>query len=113
MAAGIYNLVIEIGATFDQTVTWTDEDGDAVDVSGYTAAMKVKSKIGGSTLVSLTDGDGITLGADGTIRIVIEAATTAALSAETAVYDLVLTSAAGKVTRLLQGRADISPSVSI
>ncbi len=105
MPAGTYNLVIEKGATFERTITWKDDAGNPVDLTGYTARMQIRETVTADPpVVSLTVGSGITLGgAAGTIQIVIDATTTAGIAASQGVYDLELEDGSGKVTRLLAG----------
>ena len=110
-----FDLTINQGATFELTVTWKDSAGTAINLTGYSARMQVRETYSSSTsIVSLTNGAGITLGgAAGTIAIVISATTTAALTAPfSGVYDLELVNAGGVVTRLLQGAATVTPEVT-
>jgi hypothetical protein len=107
-------VTIEQGANWQLTATWKDSAGAAVNLTGYTARLKVKDKYGGTQLLSITSSDSITLGgAAGTITINVAAATTAALAAPASgVYDLELVSGAGVVTRLLEGTVKIAPEVT-
>ena len=111
-----HNLVIDAGATYSLTVTWKDSNDAAINLTSYTARMKLKSRFGGDTLVSLTDTDGLTLGgALGTVAIVISAARTATLcdtDTTKGVYDLEVVSSAGVVTRLLEGTWVARPEVT-
>lgn len=110
-----FDIEINQGATFELTVTWKDSAGTAINLTGYSARMQVRETYSSSsTIVSLTNGSGITLGgAAGTIAILISATTTAALTAPfSGVYDLELVSAGGVVTRLLQGAATVTPEVT-
>ena len=110
-----FDITINQGATFELTVTWKDSTGAAINLTGYSARMQVRETYSSaSTVVSLTDASGITLGgAAGTIAILISATTTAALTAPfSGVYDLELVSAGGVVTRLLQGAATVTPEVT-
>ena len=114
MAAGIYDITIEQGATFQMNLTWKDSTGAAVNITGYTARMQVRENYESeSTLVSLTSsgGDIVLGGALGTIAITISASVTQLLQLEEAVYDLELVNGA-TVTRLLQGKATISREVT-
>ena len=114
--ADTYNLNIDAGATYQLTVTWNDSNGDPIDLTSYTARMKLKSAYGGTTLVSLTDTDGLTLGgALGTIAIVIADTLTATLAGTShtkGVYDLEVESAGGVTTRILEGKWVCSPEVT-
>lgn len=110
-----FDITINQGATFELTITWKDSAGTAINLTGYSARMQVRETYAStSTVVSLTNGSGITLGgAAGTIAISISATTTAALTAPfSGVYDLELVSAGGVVTRLLQGAATVTPEVT-
>lgn len=114
MAATTYDLLIEQGATFSQLITYK-ESGVAVNLTGYTARLQVRSTLeSASTVVELTTANGrIALGgAAGTITLTISATDTAALTAGRGVYDLELVSGSGIVTRLLQGVATISRNVT-
>ena len=114
MAAGVYDITIEQGATFTMSLTWKDSTGSPVNLTGYTARMQVRTNYEAeSTLVSLTSSGGdITLGgALGTIAVTIAATATQSLQLDEAVYDLELVNGA-TVTRLIQGRAIISREVT-
>jgi hypothetical protein len=114
MAATTYDILIEQGATYSQVITYKD-NGVAVNLTGYTARMQVRSTLeSATTVVELTTANGrIALGgAAGTITLTISATDTAALTAGRGVYDLELVSGSGIVTRLLQGVATISRNVT-
>jgi len=114
MAATTYDILIEQGATFSQVITYKD-NGVAVNLTGYTARMQVRSTLeSATTVVELTTANGrIALGgAAGTITLTISATDTAGLTSGRGVYDLELVSGSGIVTRLLQGVATISRNVT-
>jgi tRNA threonylcarbamoyladenosine modification (KEOPS) complex Pcc1 subunit len=114
MAATTYDILIEQGATFSQVITYK-ESGVAVNLTGYTARMQVRSTLeSATTVVELTTANGrIALGGTaGTITLTISATDTAGLTAGRGVYDLELVSGSGIVTRLLQGVATISRNVT-
>ena len=103
------------GASFDYTLTW-QTGGTPVNLSGYTARMQVRDTYdGGSAVVSLTSGTGITLGGTaGTILVALTATQTAAIDATPSgqyVYDLELVNGA-TVTRLVEGTFIVSPEVT-
>jgi hypothetical protein len=115
MPAGIYNTIIEQGATWKRTITWRDENSALVDVTGYTAVLTVSDSYGGTALVTLTESSGIVVGgAAGTFACTITAAVTAGLAAGERYWELVVTDAAGDgtVTRLLKGTALVDPEVA-
>jgi hypothetical protein len=114
MAATTYDILIEQGATFSESMVYKDQ-GVAINLTGYTARMQVRSTLeSASTVVELTTANGrIALGGTaGTITLTISATDTAALTSGRGVYDLELVSGSGIVTRLLQGVCTISRNVT-
>ena len=114
MPAATHDITIEQGTTYEKTFTWKDSDGVAIDITGYSARMQIRTrKSASSTLLSITDADYITLGdSAGTIAISIPAATTAALDFRSGVYDLELVSPGGTVYRLVEGTVELSKEVT-
>lgn len=122
VVANQYNIVVEQGATFSLTITYKDSDDNLVDLTNNEARMEIRQDYDSSTaLVTLTSaagGSGNTAGiamggTAGTITIVIDDSTTGGLSAPaTNVYDLELVDSNGAVTRLLEGKATVSPGVT-
>lgn len=131
MAAGLYNFIIEQGATLEKTIQYTDSEGNPVDLTGYSARMQFRDAPKGTTLyaslsTSLTaDGSGITFTPEiedvvqpitsGSIGIVMSAASSSLLSFDQAYYDLELVTNEGGVEvvqRLLQGKVKLSKEVT-
>lgn len=114
MPAGIYDTVLEQGATFTRQLTWKDSAGGPVNLTGYTAKMQLRPSASSSVvLLELTETSGITLGgAAGTIIIKITDEQTDTLAPGKVKYDLKLTSPAGDDTRLLEGSLKITPAVT-
>jgi len=110
-------LKIDQGATFQKVVTWkSGKPGTPVDLTGCTARAQIRATVTSpDVLYAMTtapDG-GITLGGTaGTITIDIDEPTTAGFTWKTAVYDLEIVFANGKVRRLLQGGVSVSPEVT-
>lgn len=115
MSAGIYDIYIEQGATYNQPLVWKDSSGTAVNVTGYTARMQIRKTVDATTIIlTLTTENGrITVGgANGLITLLVSAADTAALTTFCGVYDLEVISPTGVVTRLLEGQVEISKEVT-
>ena len=111
------NLVtIQQGATFSLSVNYKSSAGSTVDLSsGYTARMQGRTThSASSTVFSLTNGGGITLGSsDPNIVITIAATDTDDFTApSTGVYDLELVDSSSNVYRILEGRYEITPEVT-
>jgi hypothetical protein len=109
-----YDLEIDAGATYTYTATVRDSAGALVNLTGYTAAMKIRPTVESSTVsLSLTQASGLTLGgAAGTVLITITAAQTTALDSGNFVYDLKVTSGGGIATRVIEGDVVVKPEVS-
>lgn len=91
----------------------------AINVTGYTAVMQLRTAAQnsvGSLLYTLSTSGGqitIPVGTDGTFVLTVPAATTATFNFQQAYYDLIITSPAGKVTKLIRGLITVNPSVSV
>lgn len=84
-----------------------------VTLTGYTGRMTVRDKIGGTALVTLTNGSGVVIDASAkTITITISAASTATYTWSRGVYDLELESPSGVVTALLYGSITLTKEVT-
>jgi len=109
------NLTIFQGATFAKVLTWqVGSPPTAVNLTGYTARMMVRATVDATAvlLTLTTENGGITLGGSaGTITLAITATATAALSFDTAVYDIELISGA-TVTRIVNGNIKLSLEVT-
>ena len=125
MSAGIYNLSIEQGATFDLEIRYKDANGDPVDLTGYSGRMQIRPTIE-STTIYLTlssslqpDGTGLNFsGSDnykpstsGSVSIFISAYTSSMLNFGQAVYDLEIYSGS-YAYRVLQGGVRLSKEVT-
>ena len=116
MPAGIWNIVADQGATFQRVVTWKDSDNLPQNLTGYTARMQVRDTTDdtdGSVLTLTTENSRISLGGvGGTIALLVDASTMAAIPAMQYVYDMELISSAGIVTRLVQGTFIVDAEVT-
>lgn len=116
MSAANYDIpAIEQGADFFLDLVYKDDTGTPIDLTGFSARMQVREEYSSAApVVNISTGtSGITLGGlSGSIAIHIPAADTAALSFNTARYDLELEDSTGVVTRLIQGSVTLSPEVT-
>lgn len=103
------NLVVDQGSSFSTTLNLTDDDGDVINLTGYTAAGQLRKHYTSSNSVSFT----ITLGgANGTVTLAMSSNTTANIAAGRYVYDVELTDNAGLVSRLFEGIVTVTPQVT-
>lgn len=110
---GNYDLTIVQGATLDLLLTYKDSAGVVINLTGYTARLKIRTAVAGTEVVSLTEADGLVLGgAAGTIRIQRSATQTAAYTFTRGVYDLELISGA-VVSRIIEGNVLVRLEVTV
>lgn len=85
-----------------------------MDLTGYTARLAVKDKIGGTVLLSLTtENGGIAIdNVAKTITLTIAATATDDFTWTRGVYDLELISPAGVVTALISGKVTVTKEVT-
>jgi hypothetical protein len=103
------------GATFRRTVQWYDADGALVSLTGASAKMDLIEKRTRAVLAQLrsSPGAGITIDTTtNTLTLLLPAATTAELPGERGIYDLLVTTADGTVTRLLSGTIQFEAAVT-
>lgn len=102
-----HNFTIWQGATFRYRFTWLTGGvgSEPYDLTNYTGLLEIRSKPQGTVLLTLTtDDDSITMGADGTITLLISAIDTAAITWTGGVYDFTITAPAnGDTSALLFG----------
>lgn len=87
---------------------------EPVDMTGFTARMSIKNKVGGDLLLSLTTANGgliIDEAAD-LITLLISATDTAALTWSKGFYDLEMVSPGGVVSALLTGTVTVKAEVT-
>jgi hypothetical protein len=114
--AGINN-AIEQGATFTRVLNYTDSNDATVDLSTFSARMKIRKTHDSATvLASWTSATEITLAATNpNITISVTAAATASLDwSGLAVYDFEIDDGGGTpvVTRLFEGDIELSKEVT-
>lgn len=117
MVAGVYDIYIEQGATYDLIVTWNDDLDEPYDLTDCVARMQIRQAYGTPILVSITTTSTssglITLGGVlGTITIKITDTATDTLTGTSALYDLEVQFDNDDVKRVLQGAVTISPNIT-
>ena len=108
--ASISNIFIDQGATFTTTVTVTDANGDAVNLSGYSVAAQIRKTFLSSTATAFTAT--ISNASSVEITISLSPTQTTALEAGRFVYDVLITASGGTKTRVVEGQVTVNPSVT-
>ena len=113
--AATANLRIDQGATFSTDITVTGSDGNAFDLTGYSASAKMAQGYASTrTRLSFTT----TIAADATTGVVtlkLTADQTSTLEAPARyVYDVeILKTSDSTITRVIEGIITVSPSVTV
>ena len=112
-APGIYNISHTASDTFNLQVVYKDSNDAAVDLTGYTVAMQVRDRPGGTVWASSTGGSPsltitVTTGT-GTMDI---SGTVSGTAPAVGVYDLQLTSSGGIVDTILAGQFTLLQEVT-
>lgn len=103
-------MLIEQGATFSTVVNVVDSAGAAVNLYGYSASSQMRKSYYATSYTIITPT--ITGNANGEITLSMTAANTANLTPGRQVFDLLITSPASVVTRVIEGIVVVSPGVT-
>ena len=106
--AAVHNLYIDQGADFSADIGIFDDFNTAWGLTGYTGAAKIKKSYYSSTSTPFT----VSVNAAGTVTLALTAANTSSLSEGRYLYDVVITSAGGSKTRVIEGLVTINPGVT-
>lgn len=107
----VSNLVIDQGTTFQADIDVTDAAGDALDLTGYTAAGQMRKTYASTTATDFTAS--IQSASGGTVRISLSATQTTAIKAGRYVYDVEITkTSTGEITRVIEGQIEVTPGVT-
>ena len=108
--ATIQNITIDQDADYTETVTVKDSTGTVVDLTGQTVTSKLRKTHLSTSATSFTTA--IVSATDGTASITLTDTVTSALAEGRFVWDLTTTDSSGLITRRIEGRATVTPSVS-
>jgi len=108
--AAVSNLYIDQGADYSTTISLTDSNGDVLSLTGYTAAGQLRKTFGSSTVAATFTT--VLSAASGQVTLTLSDVTTASMEAGRYVYDVLITDGSGTKTRILEGQATLTPSVS-
>lgn len=109
--AAVKNLYIDQGADFNAQITIYDDNNAPWDLNGYTGEAKIRKSYYSSTSVNFV----VTFTAvrtTGTVILDLTSAQTSSLEQGRYLYDVVLTNASGKKTRVIEGIVTINAGVT-
>lgn len=103
------NIIIDQGTTFSTIINLTDDNGDPIDLTGYTGDSEMRKHYSSSNSTSF----GVSLGGvDGTVVLTLSANQTSNLTPGRYVYDVEVTSGANVVSRIVEGIVTVTPEVT-
>ena len=103
------NIIIDQGTTFSTVINLADDNGDPIDLTGYTGDSEMRKHYSSSNSQSFTVSLG---GANGTVTLSLTSTQTANLVAGRYVYDVELRSGANVVSRIVEGVITVTPEVT-
>ena len=105
------NIIIDQGTDFSTSITVSDDNGNVVDLTGYTGSGQVRKNYSSLTSTDFT----VTFGSprtDGQVILSLSRGVTANLEAGRYVYDVELTTSANTRSRLVEGMVTVTPEVT-
>lgn len=106
--AGIQNLVIDQGTTFDITINVTMDDGSEKDLTDYTVSSQIRKSYYTNTYTAFTTAKQNLLGE---ITLSLTPTQTSALKAGRYVYDVEIASV-DETVRIVEGIVTVTPEVT-
>jgi hypothetical protein len=103
------NLLIDQGADFSTEIEVLDDDGNVVDLTGFSGAAQMRKHYTSSTAINFN----VSINASGgTVILSMNAATSNVVTPGRYVYDCELTSSSNVVSRLVEGIVTVTPQVT-
>lgn len=107
--AATYTISVDAGSSFERHFHYTDDEGVAMDLTGWTAKMHIRETPEAELALELIPAIDL---AEGKISVTMSPAQTGSLTLANYVYQIELANAGtGEVVRILQGKVLISPEV--
>lgn len=103
------NLNLDQGTTFATTLNLTDQNGDMMNLSGYTVQAQMKRYYTSSKSVSFTASVN---SAAGSVTLSLTANQTSLIYPDRYVYDVLVTDSSNNVSRIVEGLVTVNPGVT-
>jgi hypothetical protein len=103
------NIVIDQGSTYTTDLNLTDENSDALNLTGYSANSQIRKHFTSSNSVTFSTSINATAGV---ITLSLTANQTSNLISGRYVYDIELTDASNSVSRIVEGIVTVTPQVT-
>ena len=103
------NLLLDQGSTFSTTITLTDENGDPLDLTGYSGRAQIRKHSSSNTAYDFTVDLANTTGE---VTLSMSANGTAAIPGGRYLYDVELIDHSNNVVRILEGIISVDPEIT-
>ncbi len=103
------NITIDQGTTFATTIDVTDEEGNLINLTGFTGAAQMRKHYTSTAQTAFTVSIGVDLGE---VTLSMTANVTNNIAPGRYVYDCELTDGSGTVSRLVEGIVTVTPGVT-
>lgn len=103
------NIVIDQGADYEVTLDITDDNGDIINLTGYTGAAQMRKHYTSLTAYNFNVSISPLIG---TVTIAMPSSTSANIAAGRYVWDCELTSNTNVVSRMVEGIVTVTPQVT-
>jgi len=112
MLSAVTNLIVYQGADFETTFFVTKDNGANFDLTGYTGASLIKKHYDSSSSTTIVV-EIVSPPSVGAVKLSLANSVTSGMHAGKYVYDVVLTSAQGVKSRVLEGVLTVVEGVTI
>ena len=103
------NITIDQGTSFATTIDVTDEDGNIVDLTGFTGAAQMRKHYTSTAQTAFT----VSISAGpGEVTLAMSANVTNKVAAGRYVFDCELNDGTGTISRLVEGIVTVTPGVT-
>ena len=103
------NITIDQGTSFATTIDVTDEDGNIVDLTGFTGAAQMRKHYTSTAQTAFT----VSISAGtGEVTLAMSANVTNNVAAGRYVFDCELNDGTGTISRLVEGIVTVTPGVT-
>ena len=102
------NLIIDQGSDYTITVSLTDQNGAALNLTGYTGRAQMRKSPTSTTNKDFT----VSVNVSGSITLSMTSEYTSGITAGRYMYDAEIISANNTVTRVIEGIVTITPEIT-
>jgi hypothetical protein len=104
------NLIVHKGTYFEEIFSLTAEDGSGLNLTGHSVTAKIKKHPTATTSYPFTTT--LTI-ADSTVKISMASTMTSSMPSGRYIYDVVLTSSTGLLSKVVEGNVLVQETASI